>query len=91
MARAGLFIVLLLAGCAQPIGKDGQPVPIGVALCETLPGVRCCRPPPAPPQLLPYCTRSLGVPDCWSDPAQLPNHPPELAASPPAPETCAGS
>ena len=36
--------------------------------------------PPEPPR---FCTRSLGVPDCWDDPAKLPaNHPPEIADGP---------
>lgn len=33
-------------------------------------------PPPAPP---PYCTRSLGVVDCWADPA---GEPPQVADGP---------
>jgi len=45
-------------------------------------GQTWCRPvepPPAPP---PYCTRSLGVVDCWKDPASLPDHPPQVASGP---------
>ena len=37
------------------------------------------QPQPDPP---PYCTRSLGVVDCWADPAALPNRPPEVADGP---------
>lgn len=41
-----------------------------------------CRPmepdPPAPP----FCTRSLGVADCWQDPAALPDHPTGIADGP---------
>ena len=36
-------------------------------------------PPPEPP---PYCSRSLGVVDCWRDPASLPDHPSEVADGP---------
>lgn len=45
-------------------------------------GERYCKPtePPPPPQ--PYCTRSLGVVDCWSDPAALPDAPSEVADGP---------
>ena len=34
------------------------------------------RPIEPPPEAPPYCTRSLGVVDCWRDPAALPDHPP---------------
>jgi hypothetical protein len=36
-------------------------------------------PPPAPP---PFCSRSLGVVDCWIDPKGLPDHPREVADGP---------
>ena len=35
--------------------------------------------PPEPPA---FCTRSLGVPDCWADPKALPNKPREIADGP---------
>ena len=35
--------------------------------------------PPEPPV---FCTRSLGVADCWSDPRRLPNTPREIADGP---------
>jgi hypothetical protein len=35
------------------------------------------RPPPQP-----FCTRTLGVPECFADPAALPDHPAELADTP---------
>ena len=41
-----------------------------------------CRPAEPPPEAPPYCTRSLGVPDCWRDPARLPGHPRELGDGP---------
>jgi hypothetical protein len=41
-----------------------------------------CRTPEPLPGAPPYCTRSLGVVDCWLDPAQLPDHPPQVADGP---------
>ena len=45
-------------------------------------GESYCRPiePPLPP--IPYCTRSLGVVDCWADPEAMPYIPPEVADGP---------
>jgi hypothetical protein len=45
-------------------------------------GKSYCRPvaPPPPRQL--YCTRSLGVVDCWNNPEDLPDHPPQVADGP---------
>lgn len=45
-------------------------------------GKTYCRPVEPPPESPPYCTRSLGVVDCWFDPARLPNAPPEVSAGP---------
>ena len=45
-------------------------------------GKSYCRPIEPPPEAPPYCTRSLGVADCWRDPASLPNRPPELGDGP---------
>ncbi len=41
-----------------------------------------CRPvePPVPPQ--PYCTRSLGTVDCWTNPEQVMNLGPSVAQGP---------
>ena len=36
-------------------------------------GKSYCRPIEPPPEPPPYCTRSLGVADCWRDPASLPD------------------
>jgi hypothetical protein len=41
-----------------------------------------CRPEEAPPSPPPYCTRSLGVVDCWANPAALTTHPPAVADGP---------
>ncbi len=41
-----------------------------------------CRPTDPPPDTPPYCTRSLGVVDCWKDPAAIPDVPPEVADGP---------
>lgn len=45
-------------------------------------GKSYCRPVEPPPEAPPYCTRSLGVVDCWRDPASLPDRPPEVADGP---------
>jgi hypothetical protein len=42
-------------------------------------GKSYCRPAEPPPEPPPYCTRSLGVADCWADPA---GHPRELGDGP---------
>jgi hypothetical protein len=36
-------------------------------------GKSYCKPIEPPPEPQPYCTRSLGVVDCWADPAKDPN------------------
>jgi len=43
---------------------------------------RYCKPKEPPPEPPLFCTRSLGVVDCWDDPAKLPNHPREVADGP---------
>ena len=45
-------------------------------------GKSYCRPVEPLPEPPSYCTRSLGVADCWRDPAALPDHPAELADGP---------
>jgi hypothetical protein len=45
-------------------------------------GKSYCRPTEPLPEPPPYCTRSLGVADCWRDPASLPDHPPEISDGP---------
>ncbi len=42
-------------------------------------GQSYCRPVEPPPGPVPYCTRSLGVADCWADPD---GHPPALGDGP---------
>lgn len=41
-----------------------------------------CRPKERVPETPVFCTRSLGVADCWEDPAKVPNHPREIADGP---------
>jgi hypothetical protein len=41
-----------------------------------------CKPVEPPPEQQPYCTRSLGVVDCWADPAKLPNRAPQVGDIP---------
>ena len=45
-------------------------------------GKTYCRPIEPPPEAPPYCTRSLGVVDCWKDPAAVPNLGPDVADGP---------
>lgn len=45
-------------------------------------GERYCKASEKRPEQPPFCTRSLGVPDCWADPSKLPNHPREIADGP---------
>ncbi|MSP03323.1 MAG: hypothetical protein EXR07_20110 [Acetobacteraceae bacterium] len=45
-------------------------------------GERYCRPREQPPEVPVFCTRSLGVADCWAEPAKLPNAPREIADGP---------
>jgi len=45
-------------------------------------GKTYCRPMEPTPDTPPYCTRSLGVADCWKDPAAMPDVPAELADGP---------
>jgi hypothetical protein len=45
-------------------------------------GERYCRPKDQAPETPVFCTRSLGVADCWADPRKLPNHPREIADGP---------
>jgi hypothetical protein len=45
-------------------------------------GKTYCRPVEPPPEPPVFCTRSLGVADCWRDPASLPDHPAQLGDGP---------
>jgi hypothetical protein len=45
-------------------------------------GKKYCRPTEPKPDTPPYCTRSLGVVDCWKNPAEVPNLGPEVADGP---------
>ncbi len=45
-------------------------------------GKSYCRPIEPPPEPPSYCTRSLGVVDCWRDPAALPDRPREVGDGP---------
>ena len=77
-ARA-LLCLLALSGCAAsgPLSYAGtRGCDVLTAVRMTLAGLPC---PPPPPPPAPYCTRSLGDADCWTDPAKLRDHPPQLA------------
>lgn len=45
-------------------------------------GQSYCRPVDPPPGRPAFCTRSLGVVDCWRDPAALPGDPAQVADGP---------
>ena len=45
-------------------------------------GKTYCRPTEPPPDAPPYCTRSLGVVDCWDDPGEVPGLGRNVAAGP---------
>ena len=45
-------------------------------------GGRYCHAKENPPEEPVYCTRSLGVPDCWAYPGTVPNRPRGLADGP---------
>jgi hypothetical protein len=69
MLRRPIFPLLaLLAGCASP--------PPAVLPAATMSAAAKA------PYLDPYCTASLGRPDCWRNPQVLPNQPAELADVP---------
>ena len=75
LARRPLLVLPLLllpAACAAP------PAP------AVLPAAVTARAAKAP-YLGPYCTATLGTPDCWRNPQVLPNEPAELADVPHGP------
>jgi hypothetical protein len=45
-------------------------------------GTSYCKPEEPPPAVPEFCTRSLGVVDCWADPAALSDQPHEVADGP---------
>lgn len=45
-------------------------------------GLSYCKPPEAEPPPLPYCTRTLGWVDCWSDPLVFVTPPQQVADGP---------
>lgn len=72
MARGLLLLIsmcLSLSGC----GAGAWVEPTGAFAAANAAAI------PEPP---PYCTRSLGVVDCWADPDTLPNRPPQVADGP---------
>jgi hypothetical protein len=68
LRRLPFLLLPLLAACSQP----PPPVPAQKITAESAEA----------PYLYPYCTRTLGQPDCWRNPEDLPNRPPELADVP---------
>ena len=70
LRRLPFLLLALLAACGVPL-----PPP------ATLPPEATSKAAKAP-YLSPYCTPTLGVPDCWRNPRALPNEPAELADVP---------
>ena len=80
MVRRVLSLMLVggLAGCAAsgPIALAGTSgCGFVTAMRMAMAGLPCM--PKLPPA--PYCTRSLGDVDCWTDPGRLPDRPPQVA------------
>jgi hypothetical protein len=81
IASAGVASVAVLgrtpidAGYSLVTGKDCSAVRLEQ-------GKTYCRPTEPLPDTPPYCTRSLGVVDCWQDPATVPNVAPQVADGP---------
>jgi|SRR5580704_13914364 hypothetical protein len=83
-----LFVVVLspmLSGCGADLpvtaaisGATG----LDCSVAHLNEGQRFCRPRDGVPETPLFCTRSLGVPDCWRDPSSLPNKPREIADGP---------
>jgi len=83
IASAGVASVAVLgrtpidAGYSLITGKDCSAVRLEQ-------GKTYCRPTEPPPDAPPYCTRSLGVVDCWQHPAAVPDLAPQVADGPSA-------
>jgi hypothetical protein len=81
IASAGVASVAVLgrtpidAGYSAITGKDCSAVRLEQ-------GKTYCRPTEPPPETPPYCTRSLGVVDCWMDPASVNGLAPQVADGP---------
>jgi len=86
VAEVGIGVV---SGASIPIFHR-SPLDMGVSVatgrdCSVVnldKGERYCRPKDRAPETPEFCTRSLGIPDCWDDPSKLLNHPHEIADGP---------
>lgn len=87
-AQVGVGVVAVGAGSIAAIGRTPIDAAVSVVTgkdCSVVhwdQGKPYCKPQEPKPDEPPYCTRSLGVVDCWQDPATLPDHPPEVADGP---------
>ncbi len=70
--RLSLLLLVPLASCAAPPAPAVLP-PSVTAQAATA------------PYMTPYCTATLGLPDCWRNPQVFHNEPPELADVPHGP------
>ncbi len=94
----GLVLPLLLAGCVADVavgvvGVEANQRSPGDMVVSLLSGLDCsvvhldkreayCRPREPVPEAPKFCTRSLGVVDCWAVPADVPNDPHGVADGP---------
>jgi hypothetical protein len=84
-------VVAVAAGAAASVAVFGRsPVDIAWSLaagrdCSIVhwdKGEPYCRPREPPPPDRQFCTRTLGMAECFADPASLPNHPASLGDGP---------
>jgi hypothetical protein len=94
----GLVVPLLLAGCVADVAVAVVGIEIpqrspGDMVVSAITGRDCsvvhldkrepyCRPMERAPEPPKFCTRSLGVVDCWAVPADVPNSPRGVADGP---------
>lgn len=87
-AQVGFGAVAVGAGSIAAIGRTPVDAAVSVVSgrdCSIVhwdQGKSYCKPDEPKPDVPPYCTRSLGVVDCWADPASVPNRAPEVADGP---------
>jgi hypothetical protein len=85
----GLGIAAAVSGASIPVFHR-TPIDMAVSAasgrdCSVVnldKGEHYCRPREQAPEPPVFCTRSLGVADCWEDPSKLPGHPREIADGP---------
>lgn len=87
-AQVGFGVAAVGVGSVAAIGRTPVDAVVSVVSgkdCSVVhwdQGKSYCKPEEAKPDAPPYCTRSLGVVDCWADPASVPDRGPEVADGP---------